>query len=297
MAKTNNRRPEFEKLVIGPLMVFGEMSTGGHYMEMLKIMKQSKGGSYFSHANKLWIDEGVLGFYKGFMPWGFIQIAKGIPVLFIQAECDHYFKQWGVHGKTAEVLSGVLGGMGQGIFMTPTQRLKTIVMTDPKYEGAGAPKTVGEALKATTYVAGEVVKKEGWGTLMKGLGPMMGKRGFDWGFRFWGIGVAKSYLTRDDPKRPLGVLEKMGVGFFGGLVSTATMPLDTWVANCQKASKKLPDGTVIKANAIQVAQDMWRTRGVSAFVSGWNMRVLHAGYHTMWMYSIGSLISDWLNKK
>ena len=40
-------RVPFEKLVIGPITVVGEMMSGGHWMEMLKIQRQAATyGSY-----------------------------------------------------------------------------------------------------------------------------------------------------------------------------------------------------------------------------------------------------------
>jgi hypothetical protein len=290
------RKPDFEKLVIGPLMVLGEMTTGGHYLEMLKIIKQAQNIPYPTIAKDLWKNEGFLGFYKGFAPWGALQMVKGIPVLFIQGESEFWFKKWGMPEQTAETLAGVMGGIGQGIFITPTQRLKTIVMTDPKYAGVNAPKTFGKALVATTSVAVDVVKSEGLGTLFKGVGPMMGKRGFDWGFRFYGVSVGKKYFQDGNPKKKLSFLENLAVGFFGGALSTLTMPFDSWVSNCQKATRGA-DGKRQNLNAIQVAQEMWRVGGAPAFVRGWAMRLMHAGYHTMWMYSIGNLMLDWWKLK
>eukprot|EP01114_Cavostelium_apophysatum_P008060 TRINITY_DN20329_c0_g1_i1.p1 TRINITY_DN20329_c0_g1~~TRINITY_DN20329_c0_g1_i1.p1 ORF type:complete len:309 (+),score=50.66 TRINITY_DN20329_c0_g1_i1:28-927(+) len=283
------RRADFEKLVIGPMMVLAEMTTGGHYMEMLKIIRQAKNVSYGSIAADLWKNEGFLGFYKGFMPWGAIQMVKGIPVLFVQGESDHYLKSMGVGNKTAETLAGVAGGIAQGVFITPTQRLKTIVMTDPKYSGTSAPKTAVDAFKATTNVAFEVVRSDGLGTLFKGLGPMMAKRGMDWGLRFWGVSFAKQQLTKDNPKRELSVLERLGIGFFGGAASTLTMPFDSWVANCQKASK-----TGSSQGAISVAKEMWRAGGAEPFLRGWVMRLMHAGYHTMWMTTIGTMLFEYI---
>ena len=35
------RIPHFEKILIGPAMIFGEMVSGGHYIETHKILKQS----------------------------------------------------------------------------------------------------------------------------------------------------------------------------------------------------------------------------------------------------------------
>lgn len=280
-------KPELEKLLIGPLMVAGEMLTGGHYMEMLKIIRQAKGVSYPSIMRDLWKHEGVLGFYKGFVPWGAIQMVKGVPVLFIQAESEYRLKKMGYSDTTADTIAGVLGGVGQGVFMTPTQRLKTIVMTDPKYGGSSAPKSAGQAFKAATIVAVDIVRSDGIGTLFKGLGPMMAKRGMDWGLRFYGVAIAKDFLQGDE-KRPLTTIEKLATGFFGGAVSTLTMPFDTWVANCQKAGKAGE-----RISSVQVAKEMWRTGGSHAFVRGWVMRLIHAGYHTMWMTTIGQFIFEW----
>lgn len=288
-AAPSGRKAEVEKLIIGPLMVLGEMVSGGHYMEMVKIIKQASNQSYIKIMGDLWRNEGILGFYKGFAPWGAIQTIKGIPVLFIQAESDYRLKSMGVSTKTAETLAGFLGGVGQGVFMTPTQRLKTIVMTDPKYGGANAPKTVGEALRTASVVIIDVTKTDGVGTLFKGLFPMMAKRGFDWGLRFYGTSLSKSYFQGADTKRTLTTAEKLAGSLFGGALSTLTMPFDSWVANCQKANKAGEN-----KGAIQVAKDMYRTGGSQAFVRGWTMRLIHAAYHTVWMTTIGqSLFEYW----
>jgi len=285
------RKAEIEKLFIGPLMVLGEMTTGGHYVEMVKIIKQSQNIPYPKIIKDLWKYEGFLGFYKGFAPWGILQMTKGIPVLFIQAECDHRFKKWGLSNQTSETLAGVAGGIGQGVFITPTQRLKTIVMTDPKYSGEMAPKTVGQALRSATSVIVEVVRSDGISTLFKGLGPMMAKRGFDWGFRFYGTSLSKNFLQGGDPKKPLSAAEKLACGFFGGAMSTLTMPFDSWVSNCQKANKAGE-----KKSALQIAREMYRVGGSQAFIRGWLARLIHAGYHTMWMTTIGQLLFEWWRK-
>jgi len=67
------------------------------------------------------------------------------------------------------------------------------------------------------------------------------------------------------------------------------MPFDSWVSNCQKASK-----AGAKMSAIDVAKEMYRTQGPSAFVRGWTMRLMHAGYHTMWMTTLGQLLFEWI---
>lgn len=61
-------RPAFEKLLIGPLMVFGEAITGGHYLEVLRLGKQMAIGqapSYWSLHKNFTAETGFVGaFYR-----------------------------------------------------------------------------------------------------------------------------------------------------------------------------------------------------------------------------------------
>lgn len=61
-------RPAFEKLLVGPLMVFGEAITGGHYLEVLRLGKQMARGeapSYWSLHRSFVSETGFSGaFYR-----------------------------------------------------------------------------------------------------------------------------------------------------------------------------------------------------------------------------------------
>lgn len=85
------------------------------------------------------------------------------------------------------------------------------------------------------------------------------------------------------------------------MVSTLTMPFDSWVSNCQKANKAGE-----KKGAMAVARDMYRADGYRSFVRGWVMRyvnltlvkcddvirLLHASYHTVWMTTLGQYMFE-----
>ena len=47
------KRPPFEKIAVGPMLVLGEMLCFGHYMESLKIAKQATGLPYKQIASNL----------------------------------------------------------------------------------------------------------------------------------------------------------------------------------------------------------------------------------------------------
>jgi len=273
----SNRNPHFEKIIIGPFMVLGEMITGGHYTETLKIRKQSSNKTYSNITKDLWRRHRYKGFYLGFMPWSVLQTVKGLPVLFVQSETCHLFKKYtSLSEPTRFLFSGILGGMAQGIFVTPTQRVKTIVMTHPKRKYIGSIDIIKE-----TWRNGGLI------TFFSGLTPMILRRGLDWGLRVYGYKYIEKEIKK--VKGNVNVFDKIVCSIGGGFLSTITTPIDTCVAESQKYKKKYK-----KRNIIQVGKDIYRNYGLRGFVRGWNIRVIHSCYHTIWVYGIGNIIFSWL---
>jgi hypothetical protein len=172
----------YENLVIGPVVVFGEMATGGHFLESLKIAKQAHASSsYRQIVGDMYRQHGLVRtFYRGFLPWGALQSVKGLPLLFVKEEISRYSRSKGGDKKTADLLGGIAGGMSQSVFITPTQRMKTVALTNR-----------GEAPLASIRAA---VALEGPATPFRGMGPMVAKRGTDWGIRFYAMSWATEYL-------------------------------------------------------------------------------------------------------
>lgn len=130
---------------------------GGHWLEMLKVQRQAGTyPSYFAAARHMWSELGMMGFYKGFWPWGFAQgCYKGLPVLFTQGEVQSRLQKSGVEKQKAAVMAGVTAGMVQGAMIAPTQRLKTMIGTN---KAAGA---------VSTDIISKVIAKEGISTVFK----------------------------------------------------------------------------------------------------------------------------------
>jgi hypothetical protein len=111
-------------------MVFGEMVTGGHYLEVLRLGKQMTVGrnasSYYS-IHRTFVEESggmVPAFYRGFLPWGLIQCAKGFPVLFVQHESMYQLQaRAGWSPGAAEKASGFISGASQAFLINPFQKL------------------------------------------------------------------------------------------------------------------------------------------------------------------------------
>ena len=108
--------------------------TGGHYMEVLRLGKQLSVGTQqtppsFYSLHRSFITESKTGFagafYRGFLPWGLFQTAKGIPVLFVQNESMYQLQNLAGWSKdSAEKASGFIGGASQALFVTPFQKIK-----------------------------------------------------------------------------------------------------------------------------------------------------------------------------
>lgn len=270
------RRPSFEKIFIGPFLVLGEMVCLGHYMESIKITRQATGMSYFNITKQFIKLDGPMFFLRGFYPYGFIQMGKGLPILFTQGEVRYFLDKNTNFGNTHKgIISGVTSGMAQAVILTPLQKLKTHSMTNIHSKGLNS-----------TSLLKEIVNKEGFKSLFKGLQPMLLKRSLDWGIRFGVITKCEQMIIhRKGKDYKLSEFEKIAVGFIGGIFSCITMPFDSLIANCQKFNQT-------QISPVHVAKNMYKTDGYLAFNRGFLMRILHSGWHTAWIVGIGSIVYE-----
>ena len=273
-------RPPFEKIAIGPFLVLGEMTFLGHYMESLKITKQATGMSYPNIARKFWQVDGIMSLYRGFYPYGLMQMGKGLPVMFTQGEVKYQLdKHTNLNTTQKGIISGVSAGISQAVILTPLQKLKTQAMTDINNKGSNSSKLFLD-----------LIKKDGFFSLFQGLQPMIAKRSIDWGLRFGVISKCNQMIIdRNGPDYKLSALDRVATGFIGGATSCLTMPFDSWIANCQKHNQ----GNI---SAVQVAKNMYKEAGVLAFTRGLTMRILHSGWHTAWIVGVGSIVYDKIKK-
>lgn len=298
----SSTKPEFEKIIIGPLMVLAEKIAFGNYLEVLRLGKQmtpDKAGAasgYVGLHRRLVQEAGFLAaFYKGFYPWGLLECMKGIPILFVQSEAiKQLMLNFHFSREKAENWSGFIGGASQAFFVCPLQKLKVSVVGS-KYLFELPPSDV-------LYW---IVKNEGLLALFNGLGPTIIRRSLDWGIRFRASATMKRILLarnnqklrqeaqRKHEKMPLYVVDELSLfemivcGIFGGAISAITHPLDNVITNCQMP---LPAG--IERSFLAVVKRMYEEGGKYAFVSGFLFKVLENAYHTAWMYGVGSVLYD-----
>mmetsp|Transcript_12404 Transcript_12404/g.35490 ORF Transcript_12404/g.35490 Transcript_12404/m.35490 type:complete len:367 (-) Transcript_12404:218-1318(-) len=284
------QRPAYEKLAIGPLMVFGEMITGGHYLEVLRLGKQMTTGrsasdcpSYRSLHQTCVADSGgfVPAFYRGFLPWGLAQCLKGVPVLFVQSEALYQLRtRAGWSQGAAEKASGFIGGASMGIFVCPLQVVKVQVVASP-HMNAMSP----------FQACVKVVREKGLSSLYHGLLPMTIRRSLDWGIRFTVSSEVKSRVV--ERRRAAGrstdlpVIELIGCGLVGGAFSALTHPIDNVITNSQKP---MPPGA--KRDLLSVVKRMYAESGHRAFTRGFAIKIVDNAYHMAWMYGVGTVVYD-----
>ena len=132
-------------LVVGSLCTIIYEFGFGTLLEIFKIQQQTTNLSILEIYDKLTSQKGLFGLWDGFFPWGFIMSAskgasfsfgrawalKLLIFLFVSdlASNDAEFEI----PKTLYILASPLGGIFQGIIMSPLLLLKTRVVTHDKF--------------------------------------------------------------------------------------------------------------------------------------------------------------------
>ena len=275
----NKRNPHFEKIIIGPMMIFGEMLTGGHYVETHKILKQSTNYTYPQIAKMLWKKHKFRGFYLGFWPWTVIQTTKGLPILFVYTEVNNLLNNYtSLSDSTTNLVSGVVGGMSQGIFITPTQRLKTIIMTYPDYHKKSF---------SSYDIIRKTYKKGGINSFFLGLTPMVLRCGVEWGLRVYSFKFFEKKIKEYKKIDTLSLSDNFICGILGGILPTITIPFDNCTSESQKYSNK-------NIGIINVIKDIYKNYGLKGFVRGWTVRLIRSCHHTSWMCGLGNVLFSYI---
>ena len=284
-------RPAYEKLFIGWGMVFSEMVSGGHYLEVLCLAKQMSVEevavpSYLHLHRNLVSESGLVGaFFRGFHPWGVIQCAKGAPVLFAQHESMYYLRtRRGWSCNAAEKASGFIGGFAQALFINPFQKIKVAVV------GSGEMNAMGPVAAMQT-----VIRHQGIMSLYDGILPSMIMRSLDWGIRFGVSSGVKNWIIEQKRKNgqatEVGLTELLLCGIAGGAASGLTHPIDNIIANCMKP---VPPG--MRRDMVSVACRMYRQGGIQAFTHGLGINTVANAYHMAWMYGVGTVVYEWVDR-
>ena len=265
--------------------------SGGHFVEFLKIAKQTSTDSYFAIARKVTATKGLAGTLDGFFPWGAMQaVAKGSVFSFGQAWSMGLMHDWtSVSKDTKTVMSGGAGGFIQGLAMSPLLLLKTRVMTDPVFRSSGG---ILATAAASFAVGGRIITQEGPQALFKGVGVFSLKRALDWTTRYLFVVWCENALGKQTKK--LSDLEVVAATLVGGSLSAlSTIPMDVLVAGKQSAGSAGK-----KMGVLETLQEKVREKGWGGLVAystrGLVARCIHVALTTLMMKSMTTVVYDFL---
>jgi len=285
MSHHHSSGPELESplakfLISGGVTIMFEALGGGHYLEMIKILKQTSNDPYLTITKRMIQHKGIVGVLDGFVPWGGMQaLIKGSSFGWGQAagqvlleKLDVPLNKW-----QRTIISGGMGGFVQGIVMSPMLLLKTRVMTDPRFRTSGG--FFATSLHSLTLGA-ELVRKEGAISLCKGMGVFSFKRFLDWTTRYAFVVLVESFVKTDSQQK-LTMKQEMFCSLMGGTLSAlSTVPIDVMVATIQQANKAGK-----KVSVIEIYKEQLKSGGIKGTLQlstrGLVARVVHVALTTV----------------
>lgn len=292
----SNESPAMKFLISGTVTWTFELLIG-HYLEFLKISKQTSELSYVQLTKNMIKHKGLVGVLDGYFPWGSIQcFVKGASFGFGQT-LGYNLLAGHLPEFQREVASGGIGGLFQGFVMSPLLLLKTRVMTMPEMRNAGG---VMATTIASTKMGALVIRNEGPLALMKGSVLFSTKRMADWTTRFFFAEVVadsiRKYNKSQGIDRPLNFNESSFSALSGGALSaTATIPMDVLVATFQSSAKAGQ-----KVSVVSVLKEQMAHGGISSLLrystKGYTARVAHVAATTFFMKSVSTAVYDIIAK-
>lgn len=291
----DTRESPLAKLLIGGVVtVTFEAFAGGHFLEFLKVAKQtSPEESYGQIARRITAEKGIIGTLDGFVPWGALQcITKGAVFSFGQASAmQMLYGNTFMSPQLTMVLTGGIGGFVQGVAMSPMLLLKTRVMTDPSFRKSGG---MWATTVSSATIGARVIEREGFMALTKGMGIFSIKRFFDWVTRFGFVEIVQSLVKAQQDGKKLSQSQKIGCALAGGSLSAvSTIPIDVMVATVQQASKA---GQGV--SAMQIFGERFRDGTLLTFATrGLVARVAHVALTTLLMKTLTSMVYDAIYRK
>jgi hypothetical protein len=269
----------------------------GHYLEFLKISKQTSELSYAQLTRNMVAHKGLIGVLDGYFPWGSIQcFVKGASFGFGQV-VGYNLLRGRLPEFQREVASGGVGGLVQGVVMSPLLLLKTRVMTMPEMRHSGG---VLATTIASTKMGALVIRNEGPAALMKGSVLFSTKRMADWTTRFFFAEVVADSIRKHNASRgevrALSFNESSMSALAGGALSaTATIPMDVLVATFQSSAKAGQ-----KVSIMEVWKEKLAHGGIGGVVKystkGYVARVAHVAATTLLMKSVSTAVYELYNK-
>ncbi|KAJ3307141.1 Mitochondrial DNA replication protein yhm2 [Kappamyces sp. JEL0829] len=222
---------------------------------------------------------GMTGFWRGLIPWAWIEAStKGAVLLFTASEIEWATQYYAGASKS---MAGILGGMGGGVAQVTRTR------------------SVGVQKSSLQYAA-EIFKKEGIVGLNKGVNAVGEaldltaalRQMTNWGSRLGISRIVESSLMNirdpNDRKRPLSTAERLSASVVGGALACWNQPIE--VIRVKMQSLVSDPTRPAKMTIATCARWIYAQNGVLGFYRGVTPRIGLSVYLTVCMVFGGDSI-------
>ena len=230
------------KLMIGAICTIVFEACCGHILEIFKIKRQTTNKSMSEIYHILTDKKGLIGIWDGFVPWGLLMsLSKGSSFSYGHQMAYNMLGSTALATvmtpKSLNILSSGLGGLFQGLVMSPLLLLKTRVITHDKFRDISGG--IMATITASFNIGYEIMRDDGPLALCKGIHVFSFKRFCDWITRFLFVEMTISGLLMIGIDVRQSVILMLFATLFGGILSAlSTSILDVMTALIQDANAK-----------------------------------------------------------
>lgn len=268
---------------IGSALQMFEISTLGIVFDNLKtVMAAHRNDRLRDAIARVYGKGGVGAFYRGLIPWGWIEAStKGGVLLATSSFVTSQVAHFGASTEVAGAVGGVAGGIAQAYaVMGFSTMMRTVEIT----RGAG-PRTEG-----TLAVAMKVLRRDGIRGMYRGVNAVAIRQSTNWGSRFFFSRLMEGVIRRSDADRHLTKMERVGCSAIGGGLACWNQPLE--VIRVQQQISR--DGG--RLGMIQAARQVYEQNGFRGFYRGVTPRVCLSVYLTVVMVFGGDEVKQFFEE-
>eukprot|EP01063_Lacrimia_lanifica_P020006 TRINITY_DN27390_c0_g1_i1.p1 TRINITY_DN27390_c0_g1~~TRINITY_DN27390_c0_g1_i1.p1 ORF type:complete len:313 (+),score=32.90 TRINITY_DN27390_c0_g1_i1:42-941(+) len=277
----------WRSLFAGSAMELCKITTLGQPFKVLKThMAAERHGSLRDACRVAYSRGGLRGFYQGLLPWGWLECGtKGAVLMVTQNYTDYALQLTGAPRPLAAGMAGMVGGLAQSYtVMGVTTFMTTLEVTRAK----------GSHVSGTLALAREVVAKEGFAGMYRGVNALALRQATNWGSRF-AITRATGDLLGRLRHRELGTVapasERILSSAVGGALACWNNPLEV-IRVEQQAARHVASGERLSMAA--AARCIYADSGVRGFSRGLAPRMALSMWATVCMIAGGDSLKAWL---
>ncbi len=284
-------KSDWKNVGIGAGLQLFEVTTLGQPFDNLKtMMAANRNDNLRTAIRRLYAKGGLQTFWRGLMPWAWIEAStKGGVLLFTSSEISKFgIQTLGLSPQTAGAIGGCVGGGFQAYTsMGPCTFFKTLEVMREKTGSQGGA--------STFTIARDVLQTEGIRGIYKGVNAVALRQATNWGSRFGFSRVVESLFRGSDKNKKLSKLERLLASAIGGGLACWNQPFE--VLRVEMQVPRSGPSCERRLTLGQAAQRIYKQNGIRGFYRGVTPRIGLSVYLTTVMVYGGDEVKSFFSGK